>query len=136
MNLTAHRTSWLIAALMALTASAIGSTLVFVPQLDTITGTTNYSWFSADNWFLPDGTQAFRMPQANDDAIITSLADVEATGVRVVNLLLTNNAVVSNGTFSVRYLQMLSASSFQDARVNILDSLNVGALTARSITLP
>jgi hypothetical protein len=130
MNLAAHRRIWLIAALMALTASANGDTLVFVPQWDNILGATNYSWFSADNWFIPDGSgnliPAGSLPRANDDAIITVLADVEATGVRVVNLLLTNNAVVSNGTFSVQSLQMLSASSFQNASVNILVSLNVG----------
>jgi hypothetical protein len=111
---------------MALTASASGSTLVFVPQLDPSSGTTNYSWFSAGNWFMPDGSQAFRVPQASDSAIITSLADAGTTGVRVQNLVLTNNAVASNGTFSVQNLQMLSASSFQDATNFILTSLNVG----------
>jgi hypothetical protein len=130
MNWAAHRRIWLVAALMALTASANGDTLVFVPQWDNILGATNYSWFSADNWFIPDGSgnliPAGSLPRANDDAIITVLADVEETGVRVVNLLLTNNAVVSNGTFSVQSLQMLSASSFQNASVNILVSLNVG----------
>jgi len=130
MNVAAHRRIWLIAALMALTASANGDSLVFVPQWDNILGATNYSWFSADNWFIPDGSgdlnPAGSLPRANDDAIITSLVDVEATGVRVVNLLLTNNAVVSNGTFSVQSLQMLSASSFQNSSVNILVSLNVG----------
>jgi uncharacterized protein YaiE (UPF0345 family) len=122
----AHGSIWSVAALMALTVSANGSTLVFVPQLDTISGTTNYSWFNAGNWFMPDGSQAFRVPQANDGAVITLLVDAETTGVRVQNLVLTNNAVVSNGTFSVQNLQMLSASSFKDADVNILVSLNVG----------
>jgi hypothetical protein len=126
MNSAAHRRIWLIAALMALTASASGSTLVFVPQLDPSSGTTNYSWFSAGNWFMPDGSQAFRVPQASDSAIITSLADAGTTGVRVQNLVLTNNAVASNGTFSVQNLQMLSASSFQNATNFILTSLNVG----------
>ena len=125
-NLAAHGSIWLIAALMALTASANGSTLVFVPQLDTISGTTNYSWFSAGNWFIPDGGEAGAVPQSNDDAIITSLVDAGTTHIRVQNLLLTNNAAVSNGTFSVQNLQMLSGSSFKDAGVNILISLNVG----------
>jgi hypothetical protein len=130
MNLAAHRRIWLIAALMALTASANGDTLVFVPQWDNTNSRTNYSWFFSANWFIPDGSgnliPAGSLPRANDDAIITSLADVEATGVRVVNLLLTNNAVVSNGTFSVSALRMLSASSFQNSSVIILVSLNVG----------
>ena len=96
---------------MALTVSANGSTLVFVPQPDITPGTTNYSWFSAGNWFMPDGSPAGRVPQANDDAIITSLVDAGTTGVRVRNLLVTNNAVVSNGTsFSVENLQMLSGA--------------------------
>jgi hypothetical protein len=130
MNLAAHRRIWLVAALMALTASANGDTLVFVPQWDNINSRTNYSWFFSANWFIPDEDgeldPAGRVPHANDDAIITSLVDVEATDVRVVNLLLTNNAVVSNGTFSVSALRMLSASSFQNSSVNILVSLNVG----------
>ena len=115
---------------MALTASANGSALVFIPQPDMTSGTTNYGWFSSANWFIPDGSgnlvPAGRVPQASDDAIITSLVDAGTTGVRVQDLLLTNNAVVSNGTFSVLNLQMLSASSFQNATVNILVSLNVG----------
>jgi hypothetical protein len=132
MNLAAHRRIWLIAVLMALTASANGDTLVFVPQWDNILGTTNYSWWSPANWFIPDGSgnliPAGTVPrQRGDDAIITSLVDVETTDVRIENLLLTNNAVVSNGgTFAVENLQMLSASSFQNVSVNILVSLNVG----------
>ena len=133
MNSAAHRRIGLIAALMALTASAFGSTLVFVPQLDNISGTTNYSWFNAANWFIPDPdgsgnlVPALGVPGQSDDAIITSLADAGTTGVRVRNLLLTNDAVVSNGTsFSVQNLQMLSGSSFQDATVNLLVSWNVG----------
>ena len=62
MNLTAHKRIWLIAALTALTASANGSTFVFVPQLDSISGTTNYSWFSPANWFNPDGSGAGKGP--------------------------------------------------------------------------
>ena len=125
MNLTAHRTIWLIAALVALTASANGDTLVFVPQWDMTLGATNYSWFSPANWFIPDGSgnlvPAGTVPQQSDNAIITGLVDAGVgSGIRLPNLLLTNNAVVSNGTFSVQNLQMLSASSFQDASVNIL----------------
>jgi len=130
MKLVAHGRIWLIATLMALTTSSNGSTLVYVPQPDIITGTTNYSWFDAGNWFIPDGSGALvpagRVPQANDGAIITSLADAGTTGVRVQSLLLTNNAVVTNGTFSVLNLQMLSASSFHNAYVNILTALNIG----------
>jgi hypothetical protein len=129
MNLAAHSRTWLIAALTALTSSAIGSTLIFIPQLDNISGTTNYSWFSSANWFVPDESgdlePAGRVPIQDDNAIITSLADAGATGVRVQNLLLTNNAVVTNGTFSLQNLQMLSGSSFQNATDNILVSLNV-----------
>jgi hypothetical protein len=130
MNLAAHRRIWLIAALMALTSSAIGSTFVFIPQWDNILSATNYSWGTSANWFNPDGSgnlvPAGSVPHANDDAIITSLVDAGGNGLRVNDLLLTNNAVVSNGTFSVVYLQMLSASSFQNATNNILISLNVG----------
>ena len=131
MNVAVHRRIWLIAALMALTASAMGNTLTFVPQLYIPSGTTNYSWFEPGNWFIPDDdgnlVPAGRVPQPNDNAVIMVLVDAGTTGVRVQNLLLTNNAVVSNGTsFSVQNLQMLSGSSFQDAQVNILVSLNVG----------
>ena len=117
MNPTALKRTWLIAALIALTASANGSTLIFSPQFDSMIGTTNYSWGSAPNWVMPDGTQAFRVPLASDSAIITSLVDAGGYGIRVQNLVLTNNAAVSNGTFSVLSLQMLSASSFQNAAV-------------------
>ena len=122
---------WPIAALMALTASAIGGTLVFIPQWDNMLGATNYSWFSPDNWFIPDESgvldPAGRVPLADDDAIITSLADAGTTGIRLHNLLLTNNAAVSNGiAFSLFNLQMLSGSSFNSATLRILNSLNVG----------
>jgi hypothetical protein len=130
MNLAAHRRIWLIAALMALTSSAIGSTFVFIPQWDNILSATNYSWSAAANWFNLDGSgnlvPAGSVPHQDDNAIITSLVDAGGTGFRVKDLLLTNNAVVSNGTFSVSALQMLSASSFQNATNNILISLNVG----------
>jgi hypothetical protein len=120
----------LIAALMALTASAIGNTFVFIPQWDNILSATNYSWSAAANWFNLDGSgnlvPAGSVPHQDDDAIITSLVDAGGTGFRVNDLLLTNNAVVSNGTFSVFALQMLSASSFQNATNNIVNSLNVG----------
>ena len=126
MNLVAHRRIWMVAALMALTASSNGSTLVYVPQADVITGTTNYSWWGAGNWFNLDGSGAGKVPGTADSAIITSLVDATGKGIRVVNLLLTNNAVVTNGTFSVLNLQMLSASSFHNAYVNILTTLSVG----------
>ena len=120
----------MIAALMALTSSAIGNTFVFIPQWDNILSVTNYSWGTAANWFNPDGSgnlvPAGSVPIPNDDAIITSLVDAGGSGIRVNDLLLTNNAVVSNGTFSVVHLQTLSASSLQDATINILISLNVG----------
>jgi len=115
---------------MALTASAIGNTFVFIPQWDNILSATNYSWSAAANWFNLDGSgnlvPAGSVPHQDDDAIITSLVDAGGTGFRVNDLLLTNNAVVSNGTFSVFALQMLSASSFQNATNNIVNSLNVG----------
>ena len=132
MNVAAHRRIWLLAAFVALTASANGDTLIFVPQWDNILGTTNYSWSNSANWFVPDpdGSGALdpagSYPQADDDVIITSLVDAEGNGLRLKSLLLTNHAVVSNGTFSVQNLQMLTASSFQSANVRILTSLNVG----------
>ena len=130
MKLATYSKAWLIGALMALTSSAFGSTLVFIPQLDNLAGATNYSWFSSANWFVPDEDgdlgPAGRVPQQSDNAIITMLADAGTTGVRVQDLLLTNNAVVSNGTFSVTSLQMLSGSGFQNADVRILVSMNVG----------
>src|ERR1035437_8649383 len=101
MILTFHRRTWLIAALLALTASADGSTLVFVPQLDPISGTTNYSWFSAGNWFMPAGSEAGAVPQAKEDASSTARGDAGTTHSRVQNRLGTNNAAVSNGTVSV-----------------------------------
>ena len=130
MNLAIHRRICAIGALLAMTASAIGSTLVFMPQWDNVNSRTNYSWFYAVNWFITDENGEYepagRVPIANDSAIITSLADVEASGVRVQNLLLTNNAVVSNGTFSVQKVVMLSGSSFKNVTNNVLISLNVG----------
>ena len=130
-NLTIRRRIWLFAAQLALLASANGATLTFIPpQLDSVTGTTDYSWFNSANWFIADSggnlNPANRVPQASDNAIITVLVDAGATGVRVQNLLLTNSAVVSNGTFSAENVQMLSGSSFQNANVNVLVSLNVG----------
>jgi hypothetical protein len=120
----------LIAALTALTASASGQTYVFIPQLDSISGTTNYSWSSPANWWIPNGSgnlaPAGNTPGPEGNVIITSLADAQGGGIRLQSLVLTNYAVVSNGTFAVPNVQMLSASSFQSANVRILASLDVG----------
>ena len=132
MNVAAHRIIWLLAALVALTTSANGDTLVFVPQWDNILGTTNYSWSYSANWFVSDLDEngdlepAGSYPQADDDVIITSLVDAEGNGLRLKSLVLTNNAVVSNGTFSVQNIRMLTSSSFRSANVRILTSLKVG----------
>jgi hypothetical protein len=124
-----RRLSALLGALTVVRLAG-ASTLTFVPQEDILPGTTNYSWFSAANWFAADldGTlvAAGRVPQANDSAIVTSLADAGITGVRVQGLVLTNNAALSNGTFSVQNLQMLSGSTLDNTTVNILVFLNVG----------
>src|SRR6187455_28424 len=112
------RINWFVSVL-ALAGAANASTLTFVPQPESDPGTTNYSWFSSANWFIHDGsgnlTPANRVPQASDAAIITGLADAGPTGVRIQSLLLTNNSTVSNGTFAVESLQMLSGSSLDGA---------------------
>ncbi len=132
MKLAADRRIWLITALAALTLPVFGDTYVFVPQPDATlgVGATNYTWVYPNNWFIPDASgnlnPAGKVPGSDDNLIITSLVDGGAGQYRMGSLLLTNNAAVSNGTFAPPKLQMLSGSSFQDAAVNVLTSLNVG----------
>src|SRR5215831_15861016 len=85
---------------------AMGDTLTFVPQLDN--GATNYSWFSSPNWFSTDAggnlVQAGRLPLINDTAIITGMADAGGSGLRVQTLIVTNSAVLTNGTYAIENL--------------------------------
>jgi hypothetical protein len=119
-----------LGAFILLSTSLLANTLTFVAQLDPDTGATNNAWFNPFNWFTTDSSgnlvSAGRAPQSSETTIITGLADASATGVRVQTLILTNNAEITNGTFAVEALQMLSGSSFQNATINVLSSLAVG----------
>jgi len=117
-----------VGAFLALTATALGTTLTFIPQLDN--GITNYSWFSSGNWFSTDAggnlIPAGRLPLNTDTAIITGIADAGTSGLRVLTLIATNNAMLTNGTFAVENLVMLSGSSFNQSAVNVLVTMTVG----------
>jgi hypothetical protein len=127
--------------LVAIILPAMGDTLTFVPQLDN--GATNYSWFSSANWFSTDAggnlIQAGRLPLVNDTAIITAMADAGTSGLRVQTLIVTNNAVLTNGTYAIENLIMLSGSSFSQSTVNVLVTMTVGGtncvLNGSSLTI-
>src|SRR5215475_1131444 len=89
-----------------------GETLTFVPQLEN--GVTNYNWFSSGNWFSTDSGGALipagRLPLVNDTAIITAMVDAGTSGLRVQTLIITNNAVATNGTYAIENLVMLNGS--------------------------
>lgn len=119
----------LTVALVLTCTAAKGETLTFVAQFDDSQGLTNNSWFFPKNWFIA-GTSgelapADRVPLADETAVITGFADAGETGVRVGKLVLTNGAAVGNGRFSAERLQMLSGSTFRDARVFVLNLLDI-----------
>ena len=119
----------LAGALLLLGQTALADTLIFVPQPG-LGGNLDYSWFTSGNWFTADLsgnlTPAGRLPLNTDTAIITVMADAGSSGLRVQTLIATNNAVLTNGTFAIENLQMLSGSSFANSTVNVLVTLTVG----------
>ncbi len=119
----------LTGSLSCFTLACLADTLTFVAQPDVTPGVTNYSWFSPLNWFATDVSGnlvvANRVPQANENAIITGLADGGTSGIRVLTLILTNEATITNGTFSVEDLEMQSRSSFHNSTVNVLTFADV-----------
>lgn len=104
--------------------------MIFVAQWDAALGATNYSWFNAANWWASDGAgnlvQAGRVPTASEGAIVTGFVDAFASAVRVQEIVLTNGATATNGTFAAERLLLQSGSTFQDAKVNVLSRLQVG----------
>ena len=118
-----------IGFVFCLVGFASADTLTFIAQ-PTSQGPINYDWFNAANWFFSDTNgnlmPAGRVPLANEQAIIIGTVDAGSGGVRVQSLLATNNAVITNGTFAVENLQMLSGSSFNNSTVNLLVAMMVG----------
>ncbi|HTL55314.1 MAG TPA: hypothetical protein VL361_06520 [Candidatus Limnocylindrales bacterium] len=118
-----YKLAALAGAILTLFQSTRAATLTFVPTVDN-------SWFSSGNWFTIDAggnlVQAGRLPLNTDTAVITGIVDAGASGLRVQTLLATNNAVITNGTFAIENLEMLSGSSFGDSIVNVLVTLWVG----------
>src|SRR5437868_1818267 len=104
-------------------------TLTFIAQ-PLPGGGVDVSWFNSQNWFTTDITGAVvgagRVPLVNESAVITGTVDLGASGVRVQDLLLTNNASISNGTLAVENLELLTGSSIKNANVNVLSVMIVG----------
>ncbi len=115
--------------LVGLSGMALGDTLTFIAQ-PISGGGLDYDWFNSANWFASDSSgnlsPAGRVPLASDGAVIIGMVDAGSGGVRVQTLLATNNAVITNGTFAVLNLQMLSGSSFNNSTVNLLAAMTVG----------
>jgi len=107
--------------------STFADTLTFVAQPAATGGDDN--WFNAINWFITDSSgllvPAGRAPLANETAVVTGTVDLQASGVRVQTLVVTNNAIITNGTVAVEHLQLLSSTRIDGATVNVLNSLNV-----------
>lgn len=118
-----------LAALLCGSGVAQAYVLTFVAQFDSTRNATNYSWFFPQNWFLTDTdgnlSPAGRVPLANETALITGLVDAGISGVRVQTLVLTNQATVTNGTFSIEDLRMLSNSAFKHATINLVSFMTV-----------
>jgi hypothetical protein len=132
----------LAGAFLAITLSCFADTLTFIPQPG-IGGTIDYSWFTSGNWFSTDAggnlIPAGRLPLVSDTAVITVMADAGTSGLRVQTLLATNNAIITNGTFAIENLVMLSGSSFNNSMVNVLVTMAVGgtncALNGTSLSI-
>src|SRR5437016_3327150 len=137
-----YKTWALAGALLTLNLSSFADTLTFIPQ-SAIGGAIDYSWFTSGNWFSTDAggnlVPAGRLPIISDTAIITVMADAGTSGLRVQTLIATNNAIITNGTFAIENLVMLSGSSFNNSTVNVLVNLTVGgtncALNGTTLTI-
>src|SRR5690242_3032630 len=90
--------------LACLTARATGSTLYFIATLDN-QGHINQSWFSANNWYLPDGgggwIPANRIPTSEDSAVLTTSPVLCEANSISVNTLTLQGVNVVGGNFSL-----------------------------------
>jgi fibronectin-binding autotransporter adhesin len=123
-----YKLTAIVGTLWLLASTALGDTLTFVAQ-PVSGGGIDDTWFNAANWFTSAGgnlVPAGRVPLVNETAIITGTVDLQASGVRVQMLVVTNNATITNGTVAVENLQMLSSSSINNTTVNVLTAATFG----------
>lgn len=121
-------TFWgVIGAVFCLFPLARADTLTFVPAQ---APAGDFNWFNSANWFSSDAegnlSPAGRLPLGDEQAVVTGFVDAgSGGGIRLQNLLATNNAIIANGRFALLNLQMLSGSSFSNSMVNLLTSMTV-----------
>jgi hypothetical protein len=134
-----HKLPALIALCSCLALPALADTLTFVAQPASAGG--DNTWFNAVNWFVTDSTgnlvPAGRVPLTDDGAIITGFVDLQAGGVRLQTLVVTNNSNIANGTISVANLQLFTSCVITNAKLFVLSTLAVGGTncTLNSTTL-
>jgi hypothetical protein len=119
-------TNLLLAVLIIFVIKARAETLTFIAQL-TDDGVMNYSWFSANNWFVSGPSQqslihAGRIPTPDDDVFLQTDVNAAADNAIVINAM-TAAGTVSGGSFYVRTLGMLDNSAFQKSTVHVTSSM-------------
>lgn len=126
-----------------LSSKAVGDTLYFIATLDS-QGHINQSWFSANNWYFPNGSggwvPANKIPTDQDTAILTTspvLCDANSISV---NTLVLKGVTVVGGNFSLINLFTYSvagsaAATFSGSTVTVQNQyeLSVGPFGGFSV---
>lgn len=129
--------------LSCLSSKAVGDTLYFMATLDS-EGHINQSWFSANNWYFPNGSggwvNAGKIPTDQDTAILlTSPVQCAANSISV-NTLKVEGVTVVGGNFSLINLYTYSvagsgAATFSGSTVTVQNQyeLSVGPFGGFSV---
>ena len=129
--------------MLAIGSAHAADTLYFIATLDSH-GNINQSWFSADNWYFPDGaggwTPANKLPTSDDTAVLmTSPVQCAANSISVNTLILKGVNVVG-GNFSLINLSTFSvagssAPAFNGSTVQVQNEyeLSVGPFGGTSL---
>jgi hypothetical protein len=130
-------------SLTCFSSKAVGDTLYFIATLDS-QGHINQSWFSANNWYFPNGSggwvPANKIPTDQDTAVLTTSPVLcEANGISV-NTLIVQGVNVVGGNFSLINLYTYSvagsaAPTFTGSTVQVQNAyeLSVGPFGGYSV---
>src|ERR1700752_3693581 len=121
--------SWFSGLILASLLTVAPAEEVYFFAQTNLFGEVNNDWFNGDNWFVYDELgslmPAATPPRDGQTAIISGLADVGTSLVRVNGLVLTNGATVRNGTFGLSDVVMCADSRFENSKVNLMGTLVV-----------
>lgn len=115
---------------VTLTSWVRADTLYFQASLD-VNGQINFSWFSPNNWYVPDGMggfqHVFRVPVSGDNAILLTSVNAAANSISLVSLVIQPGVNVSGGDFSVGNITSGNGGSFVGSKVAVRSAWNLGS---------